>query len=240
MGSTYLQLTNDLLESLNEAPLTSSTFSTARSIHATARQAVKFTVQELNKNPFEWPFNIADGSQLLVVGQEEYDWPADYKIADWKSFYIEKDDSLGISTRRLDMIDRDEWLHSLRDRDYDASTDGLNTPMFVFQSHGNKFGITPSPKLAYTVKYKYYIEPAVLSAYDDECNIPSSWDYVILRGGLYWMKKFKDDHDAARDLKKDYDEAVRHMRTLLVNVHYDHMRDTRVPERRRRGVYEEV
>ena len=82
MGSTYLDLTNRVLRRINEVTIDSTEFGTVRGIQAAAKDAIIDTIREINSQKFEWPFNSQVGSQTLVVGQEEYSWPSNFKIVD--------------------------------------------------------------------------------------------------------------------------------------------------------------
>ena len=57
MGTTYLDLTNKVLRKLNQVELTSTNFASARGLHAEAKDAVLESVQRINFQKFEWPFN---------------------------------------------------------------------------------------------------------------------------------------------------------------------------------------
>ena len=116
------------------------------------KDAVKAAVAKINQAEFEWPFNAAEETDTLVVGQEEYSWPSFYKIADWNSFQIQEDTAQGVSFTTLKHIDRDEWYKKHRDNDYSSGADGISVPRFVFPSHGNGYGVSPSPDKAYTLK----------------------------------------------------------------------------------------
>lgn len=225
MGSTYLQLTNEVLQQLNEVSLSSSNFSSATGIHGAAKSAVKYAIQIINSQKFEWPFNSSSGSQVLTVGQEEYSFPSDYKIADWNSFYVEKDDTLNIKTRQLKYLDRDEWYNKYRNQDFDSENDGVRQPIFVFRTPSGGFGISPSPDRAYTVKYNYFVLPDNLSNYNDTTRIPSNFDYVIVSGALVYMYTWRENEQRAALEQDRFERGISNMVSLLIND-YSKMRDT--------------
>lgn len=226
MGSTYLQLTNKVLKRLNEVQLDSSTFADVLGIHAAAKDAVIDALQKINAQKFEWPFNATTGSQLLVVGQEEYTWPADYKIADWDSFYIEKDDALSVSTTRLKRVNKEEWYRHRRTIDFDSESDGLDLPRFVFRTNSG-WGLTPSPNEAYTVNFNYFKIPTELSLHDDECTVPSAYDYVIVSAAMWYMYLWRENEERAQLARSEYDDNIKHMTNVLI-TEYSDMVDTRV------------
>lgn len=224
MGSTYLTLTNNVLRKLNEVELDSSTFADVRGLHAAAKDSVNWAIAEINDQQFEWPFNVANGSQTLTIGQEEYDWPDDLKVVDWHSFYIEKDDSLNIETRNLKFINRDEWIDEERELDFDSESDGREPPKFVFQGQGYKFGVSPSPDKAYTIHYIYYSEPTKLVNHSDTALIPSAYDHTILHGCLAYMYDFLDNDSRASTYERRFEKGIGRMRTILIN-RPEHIRD---------------
>lgn len=216
MGSTYLELTNRVLRRLNEVELNASTFASALGIHAVAKDAVLDTVRKINAQKFEWPFNAATGSQVLTIGEELYTWPADLRIPDWESFYIEKDDVLLTNTHPLAQISKEEWYKQLRGRDLDADNDGLSLPDFVFEQDSGGFGVSPSPLYAYTVKYRYFIKTITLDVDSDVCTIPTEYDYVIIDGALAYMYTFLDNSERASLMEKSFNDSLNTMTYLLI------------------------
>lgn len=227
MGTTYMSLTNRLLRRLNEVEITESDFASVRGIQATAKDAILDTIREINhKKPF-WPFNASEATQLLVVGQEEYDWPADFNMVDWKSFQLQKDDTLGVGFKRLKYMETDEWYRNHRDSDYDSTTDGRTAPEYVTNNYNSGYAITPSPNQAYSIKFRYYTSPTDLSAHGDTASIPSKFDYVIMAGALYHLNLFKENAEGTREMKDKYKEGLSDMVNNLLPNHV-HVYDTRV------------
>lgn len=236
MGTTYIDLTNKLLRRLNEVPLDVTNFENARGFQAAAKEAVLATIQKINKNPFQWTFTATSATQLLVPGITEYDWPSNFLNVDWSSFSIEKDDSLSVNTRDLMKLNREQWYSSYRNRDLDAGNIGVGIPLYVFEGHGLKFGITPSPDKAYTISYRYYKNTDDLVQALDTANIPSNYDYVIIAGALYLMKMFKEDTEGMQIFKNEYKEGLSEMRNLLLN-RVDTLQDTRILRNSRTAGY---
>jgi len=88
MPSTYLDLTNSLLKSLNEVELTDTTFASAIGPQATAKEAVNDAITDIINAERQWPFNIVETTQTLTPGVQTYALPATYKTVDWRSFYL--------------------------------------------------------------------------------------------------------------------------------------------------------
>ena len=219
--TTYMELTNRLLRRLNEVEISESDFLSVRGIQATAKDCVLDAIREINTTKIDWPFNAVEHSQTLGIGTEEYAWPSQFTAADWNSFQIQKDDVTSDVHKSLKPMSREEWYENVRDRDYDSETVGKNLPSYVFPSHGQGWGVTPSPDKEYSIKYRYYKNPTDLSAFDDEATIPSKFDYVIMAGALYHLNLFKENAEAAAMMEKRFMQGIANMTNLfLPNVIY--------------------
>jgi len=216
MPSTYMDLTNRLLRRLNEVEITQSDFSSARGIQATAKDCILDTIREINTMRIDWPFNAVEHTQTLSVGVEEYAWPTQLIAADWNSFQIQKDDSLNVTHRVLKPISREEWYEKYRDIDYDAETDGTTVPRYCFPSHGQGFGVSPSPDQEYDIVYRYFKSPTDLSAYNDEVTVPDRFDYVIMAGALYHLNLFKENSQGAKMAEERYQKGLSNMNIVFL------------------------
>lgn len=227
MPSTYIDLCNQVLRRLNEVEISVGDFPTVRGVQALAKDAVKSAVAKINQAEFEWPFNAAEHTQTLVVGQSEYTWPDYFKVSDFNSFQILKDENLNSGYKHLKPIDRDEWYSRHRDDDYESGSAGRGVPDFVFQGHGNGFGVTPSPDQAYRVRFRYYLNYSDIQNHDDVTRIPESFDSVIVEGALYHLYMFKDNPESSQAAYLTFQQGVKDLQTLYIN-NYDYIRDTRV------------
>ena len=218
-NSTYLQLTNELLRRLLETELDSTTFASARSTQATAKDMIRASVNEIHTLEKEWPFQYSTATQLLTAGTTEYQLPVGCKTPDWESFYVQKDDTLGVQTVPLEMISRDRWMKMYRPMDLDAGVEGIGVPSMVFDSsigQTRSFGITPSPDEAYTISFEYYRRADTLSAYDDEVLIPSQYDYVIVNGALKHFNAHKDNVEQVSYWNNEFKKSFNDMRHDLI------------------------
>ena len=86
MATTYLQLTNRVLRELNETELTSSTFASSRGIQTAIKDFVNKSVHDIYNETGEIPLLYTRTTQDLTVGDNEYDFPADMRRADFDSF----------------------------------------------------------------------------------------------------------------------------------------------------------
>jgi hypothetical protein len=211
MPTTFIDLTNKLLRRINDVEIRIPDFASVRGVQAAAKDAINDTITEINATKLDWPFNAQVATQVLTPGVEVYDWPNEFNSVDWNSFQIQKDPALNIESRSLNYISREQWFERLRNEDDDAGTSGRIVPVYCFPAHGDKFGVSPSPNQAFTLKYNYYSVPIALDAYDDQTSIPSKFDYVIIAGGLYYMNLFKENPDGNAIMKAKFLEGVKDM-----------------------------
>lgn len=218
MASTYLELTNKLLRKFNEVEITSDlTFDSVRGVQAVAKDAIKDAVKKINQFQYEWPFNAYEHTETLSVGVVEYAWPDNFKVVEWESFFLIKDDTLGVGAKPLRYMSREDWYRYNRNDDVDSGVDGRNQPIFVFPSHGNGFGITPAPDKEYTIKYRYFRDPPELINPSDEVIIPTQWDNVIVAMATPDMHEFRSNVELAAYSQKSGMDQLDQMRAILIN-----------------------
>lgn len=234
MATTFMALTNKLLERLNEVPIIQADFASTRGVQAMAKTAINSSIESINVKEFEWPFNATTNSQVLTAGTEDYAFPSTLKLAKWDTFHVVKDDSLGTNGHPLRFIDRDSRNRYLKNDDDNSGVLGLNVPSYVLPMQGFGFTLSPSPDAAYTVTYEYFQNPTRLVDYDDEPTIPPLYDEAIIQGGLYHFYMFRDNLDQAREAKTEFDSWIGQMRGILTN-NYDRMQGTILNRRRPSG-----
>jgi hypothetical protein len=227
MPSTYIDLCNKVLRRLNEVEIAVGDFPTVRGVQALVKDSIRSSIAKINQAEFEWPFNSAEHTQTLVSGQTEYTWPTYFKVVDWNSFQIQKDEALGAGFKSLSVIDRDIWYKKSRDTDYEAGTAGRGIPDNVFPSHGNGYGVTPSPNEAYRVRFRYYLNYSDLTNYNDVTRVPESFDSVVIDGALYHLYMFKDNIENAQAAFMAFEAGIKDLQTLYIN-NYQSISDTRV------------
>ena len=227
MPSTYIDLTNALLRRLNEVEIEVADFADVRGVQALAKDAVRASIAKINAAEFEWPFNSAEHSQSLTVGEEDYSWPQFFKSVEWNSFYIVNDGTNTNTTTSLDFVSRDYYYDRLRNADLDAGNSGLDLPKYVFPSHGNGYGVSPSPNKAYVLRFRYFLNYAELINYDDQTRVPSTYDHVLIAGAMYHMYLFRDNSEMAGIAQQEFMAGIKEMQTLLLNK-YASIEDTRV------------
>ena len=88
MATTYLTLTNRVLRELNETELTSSTFASSRGIQTAIKDFVNKSIHDIYNETGEIPLLYSRTSQDLTIGDNEYNFPADFRKADMDSFFL--------------------------------------------------------------------------------------------------------------------------------------------------------
>ena len=227
MASTFLELTNRLLRKLNEVEIAEADFANTRGVQSLAKDAILDSIRQINQAEYEWPFNSAQHTQVLVEGQEEYSWPQFFKVVDWNSFQIQKNDSLGTEHKMLDFVSLDEYYKYYKSTDDGSTTNGISCPTKVAPSHGNGYMVTPSPDKGYSLQFRYYMNNVGLTAANDQTRIPSSYDNVIIDGALYYMYMFRDNPESAGVTIQVFQQSIKNMQGILINK-YQRVYDTRI------------
>ena len=126
MAESYLTLTNRVLTRLNEVELTSSTFSAARGIQTQVKNAINESIRYINQREFNYPFNHATDTEVLVAGTFKYSIPATAKLADYDTFRIVKDSDLGTSGGKLNSVNYKEYVEHHITQEDEITTTTLN------------------------------------------------------------------------------------------------------------------
>lgn len=207
--------------------MTADGFATASGVQALVKDAVISAIARINQMEFEWPFNAAEETDIMVVGQEEYTWPTYFKAVDWNTFQIQASTDLGTNFSTLRFIERDEWYKNHRDDDDTSGTTGRSAPLYVFPAHGSGYGVSPSPDKTYSIKFRYYLNYTDITAHGDVTRIPASYDNVLVDGALYQMYQFKDNIEAAQLALMTFERGVKDLQGLYINT-YQSVTDTRI------------
>lgn len=227
--TTYLQMVNKLCRKVNEVELDATEFAAARGVQAVLKDGVIDTISMINQRKWKWPFNAVEATITLVPASVEYSWPDDYQSVDWNSFMLQKDPLLVTSSNQnLQVIEREEWYRYYRNDDTNALPEGKNLPRYVFSTHGNGFGITPAPKEAYTLRFRYFRNPPLPVNADDLIFIPKEYEYLVAAGGLYHAYLFLDNNERAALCQQERDQALKDMVLNLIGNNFEHVYDGRV------------
>ena len=86
--ATFLQLTNRILNELNEPELTSSNFSSSRGIQTVAKNMVNKSIHDIYNSEVQWPFLHSDQTDGLTAGTQEYGFQSDARKANMNTFVL--------------------------------------------------------------------------------------------------------------------------------------------------------
>lgn len=217
MAYNYLGLVNEICAKVNEVELTSSNFSTATGFYQDAKNAVNRAIDYINLEDRFWRFNFIRAEETLTANPTTgwYTLPANSRVVDFDSFLIQRDETLNVSTRKLTLVDYDEYQEKYIDFEYD---DSLNTiPRGVVKSPGEHYILFPRPDKAYTLSFDYFSTPTPLSAYDDIPTIPEKYRLAIFWGAMAEIYDFRDDEQKAEKYSRMRDQKIEDMRGIEID-----------------------
>ncbi len=222
--ATYLELTNGVLNRMNEVELTAATFATARGFQIQCKNAVNDSVNYINQREFGWPFNHATNTQTLVAGTTRYTIPTAAKHVDYETFRISKDSTLASPGVALKQLQYNEYVEKFIDQEDDTTVIG-GLPEYVFRTPNNNFGLYPYPNKAYELKFEYFEIPTLLSLSTDTPTIPDQFRQVIIDGATAYAYQYRGEAQQYQLNFARFEEGIKHMQSILLN-RFDYMRST--------------
>ena len=150
MATTYLTLTNRVLRELNETELTSSTFASSRGIQTAVKDFVNKGIHDIYNETGEIPLLYTRTTQNLFVGDNEYDFPADFRKADMESFVL----------KPTELVTNGEFTSNIN-----SWTTGDGSPSYTSSGNGrlNLNDAAAYQAISTTVNKEYKIQVRVLS-----------------------------------------------------------------------------
>ena len=150
MATTYLTLTNSVLRELNETELTSGTFSSSRGIQTAVKDFINKSIHDIYNETGEIPLLYARTTQDLFVGDNEYDFPADFRKADMDSFVL----------KPTELVTNGEFTSNIN-----SWTTGDGSPSYTSSGNGrlNLNDAAAYQAISTTVNKEYKIQIRVLS-----------------------------------------------------------------------------
>jgi hypothetical protein len=223
MAYNFLGLVNDVNERVNEVPLTTLNFASARGFYSTAKQAINSSIRHINTQEFEWPFNHITAEDVLVAGETRYQYPYDAKTVDFDTFRIKRSEAMGNSTQKLSLVSYEDYLENSVKQEYED--EGFTLPRSVFRTPDMKFGVTPAPDKDYEIIYEYYRFSTDLILPTDVPEIPEQFRHVLIDGAMYYVYLFRNSVDEAQLSYNQFTGGIKSMRSLYIN-RYDYLRST--------------
>lgn len=216
MSYNFLELTNGVCRRLNEVELTSSNFTTETGIYSDIRSYINNSVNRINRQSFEWPFNHVSYTETLVANQSNYAYQSDVKSVAFDTFRLKGDDALNVKSIKLENLDYEEYLEKYTDYEFNPS-DYADTPRMVVRNRDLSYTVAPPPDQAYEVKYEYYTFPTNMTSWDDVPTIPEQFEWVIIEGAMYYAYMFRGAVEEAAVSNKLFEEGISDMRKLYIN-----------------------
>ena len=250
MASTFLNLTNVLLDEVNEVRLTSANFATARNIQRYAKECINKAYMDIHMEDQQWPWmSIAEpqdnyygntyietvaGTRWYLANAISTSLDEDYGSIELDKVTLTEEGVAGKTSpytiENLANITQEEWKdHFSRQEAQDKSGAAVyGVPKRVMRSaDGRRFGLSPIPDGVYRVYFQAYDQVTELSTYDDTCLIPKQYENALISRARYYIWKFKDTPQQAAMALDDYKKQLRRILEAL-NPMPEYMSDDRV------------
>jgi hypothetical protein len=227
MAYDFIGLVNDVNRRLNEVELTTANFSTAQGYYNLTKDAVNASIRHIHQEEFEWPWNHAEETEVLNPGEVRYSMPYDSKTVNMNSFRLKRDNSLNVETKRLKVLNYEEYLDKHADIEYNSNTDVRGIPQYVVRAPSRELLFVPSPDKSYSIVYEYYTNGVAMNLSTDMTLIPETYRHVIVDGSMYYAYLFRGDMQAASTSQSKFKEGIKNMRSVNIN-RTEYLRDTRV------------
>tara|TARA_B100000212_G_C27372221_1_gene533112 strand:- start:375 stop:1097 length:723 start_codon:yes stop_codon:yes gene_type:complete len=227
MAYNYLDLVNEINRRLNEVELSTTNFLTAKGFYQTAKDAVNSSIRHINHEEYNWPWNHREEEETLTAGIARYPYPEDVKLINMNSFRIKKNTTLNVDTRKLTIMDYQEYLDNHVDTEYNSNTTIRSTPRFIVRTPSQEFIFLPNPDKAYEVVYEYYQNPVILEQASDVPSIPQEFRHVIVDGAMFYAYQFRGDAQSAQISQQKFEQGIKYMRSLYIN-RYDYLRSSMI------------
>ena len=191
MAYDFIGLVNDVNRRLNEVELTTANFATAQGYYNLTKDAVNASIRHIHQEEFEWPWNHAEETEILTAGEVRYSMPYDSKTVNMNSFRLKRDDTLNVDTKRLKVLNYEEYLDKHADIEYNSSSDVRGVPQYVVRAPSRELLFVPSPDKAYEVVYEYYTNGVDMDKATDVATIPEPYRHIVVDGAMYYAYVFR-------------------------------------------------
>lgn len=218
----YIQIVNNALSRCNEIPITSGSFSNGSfsGPQQVAINAVNDVLNDVYTDEQEWPFNAANESQILIPGQQFYNFPTNFAHVDMDSFYtvgnIPSNSTVPVAYLTLPQVSYETWVQYQQDFDYNTTSSGWGPSSFVMKNTQDQWGVTPPPDQAYQINYTYYPIVTYLVNSTDTPVIPPRYHTMLVEGVMYYIYMFREDLQQGGVAKGKFDKSLGRMRLELI------------------------
>ena len=217
MATTYIDIVNVVLRDINEVPLTTGNFTTARGLQAFVKEAINRSLIDIVNYNDEWPWltNTAitptdsphSNTFVTVKDQAQYAIDASATIVDFDTIRIKDPDA--------------DFPLLLEHASYDQVIAALNVgtrmPHTVYDTPDNKFlGLFPIPDKVYTVTYVSWKNPLLLNLQTDTIPFDERFYNVLVSRARYYAWQFRGNAQLASIALDEYNEEIRRMFKILM------------------------
>ncbi len=217
MATTYIDIVNVVLRDINEVPLTTGNFDSARGLQAFVKESVNRSLIDIVNYNDEWPWlsNTAidatssphTHSFTTIADQVQYAIDAAAPIIDYDTIRLK--DPAAQNPIVLE--------HTTYDQVVSAITDGTRIPHTFYVTADNGFiGLYPTPDKAYTVSYVSWKNPLLLSAQTDTIPFDERFYNVLVSRARYYAWQFRGNAQLASIALDEYTREIERMFKILL------------------------
>ncbi len=227
MATTYIDITNVVLRDINEVPLTTGNFASARGLQAFVKEAINRSLIDIVNYNDEWPWltNTAidatssphTHSFTTIDGTVQYAIDAAASIVDHETVRLKDpaaDNPVNLESASYDQI-------------VSAIPVGTQTPHSFYVTPDNAFmGLYPTPEKAYTITYVSWKTPLLLSAQTDTIPFDERFYNVLVARARYYAWQFRGNAQLASIALDEYNQEIQRMFKILMLPEAPRMRAT--------------
>lgn len=235
--TTYLDITNQGLDEINETALTTSTFLAPRSVQRFAKGAVNKAYFDISNESLEWPWLAStvtrvEGTEILTLtpGTQWYDIPSPDLEVDWHTFYMTDKDPAVVSeeipdvSKDLIYLTYEQWARTHRVEDNNRIVDTRREPIYVVRHPNGKMGFSPIPDEGYFIEFLTWETAVSFVNAADVLPFPEEFNNVILNRIRYYLWLFRENLEQAGFAKSDYEKSLASMKRILLSNKSERMR----------------
>ena len=217
MAKTYIDLANVVLRDLNEVPLTTGNFATARGLQAFVKEALNRSLIDIVNYNDEWPWltNAAldatsspqSNTFTTIIDQVQYAIDATASVIDFDTIKLK--DPAADNPIQLEHASYDQVVSAV-------PVDAI-IPHTFYITHDKKFiGLYPKPDKVYTITYVSWKSPVLLSVQTDTIPFDERFYNVLVSRTRYYAWQFRGNAQLASIALNEYNEEVKRMFTVLM------------------------
>lgn len=207
---------------MNEVPLNSTQFASARGLHQFAKEAINRAYFDMIQE-FKWPWmqigdnslgELQDSGERTVVPTSTWtQLPVanPYKdVIDWSTIYYRDGDDNKLYLQYLEWEDFE---------DFQDTIERMPDPAYIVQSaDGRSMGLIPFPDTNIgKIYYRIWTRPSRFSLATDEIPMPDIHFQTLVDGALHHMWTFRGDAEASALAYQRWEKGLRKMKQKYTN-----------------------